>query len=457
MQTIPQVLVPVWRVIQIFQITTGLRLGLSGFIIGPYIYESFRKVCSDEDALFYTALLWAISFGLIALLEIPTGALGDTVGRVRVVLLSLFLQAVYGFLLTLLFFLNDFAMILIVGLLARLVAACFYALLSGSFSAWIVDSIREREPNFGYERLLGKGLSLRFCFSFIGGFLGITTYLYGVPYIAFLGITLFTLGCLSYCMTTMRETRSLTFLTLKQTTWPILRKQLITTIKIGVKTCQRVPIIGWFIILEAAYCLVLNIVEYLWPIALGAQFGIAKWSLHWYIMATLMSLLPAAFSYFLARKGDFAHQRNNKKTSNIVLRQWLIGSMFLAAIPVIFLGAVNASGIKSFPLFAFAVIAVFSALGIMQPVLETLISNYMPHSNAQERATILSIGSFLRGILVLLLLVPSRGTSDAMSPVGWILPASLLLTVTFVAYWRIRKHEQHHVPILIPKPQEVVL
>lgn len=439
---IPSSLKPIWRVIQVYEVSRGLTLGLSAYIIGPYFYDTFRRYGNDKEALMYVAVLLSIFFGLVALFEIPTGALGDTIGRVRVVIASTFMKVIDGLLLAAVIFFDSFIIVFILMVLTRIATALSYTLASGNFSAWVVDSIREKEPNYGYERLLARGHEYQQWATIVGSLLGIATYLHGVPYIAFISRSLIALGCVTYCIAEMEESFSLSFLSPHRRVWSAMVERMRKTMRTAFAVCNSNPQLWWLVIGVATYKYLLDVVDYLWPVAMRAQFGVTKWSPQWYMMAVFMPLSVALMARMLSRLGDRAQRLSGQRLSNRSLRYFLTGSFLLAALPVIVLGFLNSQGLFSFPMFAATILAVECTFGIVEPSFSTLVNNYLPEKNASERATILSFGSFVRSILVLLLMIPSSGPSANRSPLGWLLPAIILLLVALLTNWRLKKNEQ---------------
>ena len=71
-----------------------------------------------------------------------------------------------------------------------------------------------------------------------------------------------------------------------------------------------------------------------------------------------------------------------------------------------------------------------------------MINNYIPDSNSQERATIMSFASLFRNILIFMLAVPAGGTSGEKTVVGWALPASLLLITAIIGNFVLRNKKE---------------
>lgn len=438
---LPDAVRPIWRTVQIVKITRGLDAGLKAYILAPFLYELFRLHTNDKNALFYTALLWALFYGLMAVLEIPTGAFSDVFGRAKTVIYSLILSVIYGFTLVMLPLCNSVVLLLVVGTFSRIISAVSFTLFNGSFTAWIIDSLRDADPEFSYERILGRSHAYYSWSMIVGALLGVSAYLAGASFIAFIAGSLISLGCVTYCIGMMGESRQMVFLNLSSISPLKLIKTLVATTQSGFRVCSRVPVLWWILGAYATYNLLLNVVDFLWPVTMGAQFGTGKWSPAWYAMVLGVSLAGAFGAQFLAWAGDSVQKNTGHRMSNSMLRRWLVCSLFLASVPILILGYATDKGWISFPLFASCIMMLEITFGVVSPCVDSLINNYIPAHNAKERATILSMGGTIRGLLVLLLMVPSSGVSGMNSPVGWMIPAGILFLMAFVIGSRIKKYE----------------
>jgi len=453
MSQIPNSLKSTWRVVQVLKIIEGLFSGLILYISTPYVYQSFQNTgIGDERALFYAAFTVAFYFGMIALLEIPTGAIADTFGRVKSIIISQAMSIVYSILFVSFYFIHNFYLLLFVAVITRFLFAVSFTLNSGSFSAWLVDTMREREPGFSFERLLARGESISSFSSIVGAALGITFYLYGVAYIAYVVITLLSLGSLSYCLLSMEESSSLTFYKWEGRLFGLMCRHTIKTIKMAVQICYETKVILWHIILYTSYSSLVCVVNRLWPVAFGAQFGIHTWSWQWYLLILLLPLCAGLTEKILAHSGDRKAQKGII-TSNHTFDVWLFVSILLCVFFVFCLGFANHIGIINFPVFVITILVVETSFSIVGTVFQTLVCRHLPEKYAQERATVLSIVSGLMCFFVLISIVPARGTTDALSPVGWILPAAVVLVVTLVAQYFIRKYSNVNCENLKQQPK----
>jgi MFS family permease len=385
---------------------------------------------------------------LIAILEIPTGALADIFGRVRVITACFLLNLVYGLCLASLIFFKSTTLISTVAILSFIIRGLAFTLFNGSYSAWVADSINDVCPGLGYERLLARGYAYSWWSQMIGGVLGITLYLQGFPYVAFVIGAMICLSTATYCIAEMHETHVLRFVNVQQI-WGDATSRIYQTVRSGFKVCHQYPVLWWLLAIYA-YDLLISVLGFLWPVALGALFGSAKWSKEWYFMAFSVPMVAVLGAHLLAWLGDRRHRISGERMSNCTLRYWLIGGGLCASLPVVLLGFLTPSHVMNFATFAAVVLLVRLTAGMMEPCYNALVHNYIPTHHSRERATILSIGGMINGLLLLLLFVPSSGKTGATSPYGWILPASILMVVLFFGNLRLKKYEAEKTEAPVP-------
>lgn len=450
MISIPTSLKATWGVVKVLKIAEGLYSGLALFIATPYLYMVLENAGAGANTFFLTLVLVGVHFGLIALLEIPTGAIADTFGRVNSIILSKVASLIFCALMIVLFFFHNLVLVIIFVILARFISALHYTLLSGSFSAWLVDTMREKEPGFSFDRLLSRAQVITQFSMVVGGVFGITFYLYSVPFIAYVVMFLLQLGCLSYCLLSMVETSSLVFHKWEGRLLGLMASHTVKTIKMALSIYRNTRVILWLTIGFSSYALLLCLVNRLWPVVLGAQFGVNKWSWQWYTLALLVPLSSALAAKWLVRKGDKqAAEDQVIVTKN--LQGWFFYFIYFSVFAVLILGVANYLGTINFPLFVVAILVVESSWSIVAPVFETLVCKAMLEEHAQERATVLSIASALQCFLVFIFIVPSSGMSAALSPVSWMLPAVIVLVVGLTVHYFIRKNQKAEKEFLNPQ------
>src|SRR3989338_9358909 len=77
----------IWLVTRVVQITLGFSLGLYLYTYGIFFFEKFGGEGSPQ-ALKLTALIYMIMFFVELFAEVPTGAIGDFIGRKKTGMVS---------------------------------------------------------------------------------------------------------------------------------------------------------------------------------------------------------------------------------------------------------------------------------------------------------------------------------------------------------------------------------
>ncbi len=139
-----------WWICMIVQGAIGLANGLYLFTYGPYFYEKFGGATYPATAMLLTTILLGLRQGLVALLEVPTGALADAIGRSHVVVLSWAMRVLFFLFLALIWICHTPATSFVWRVMASIAFALSYTMFNGAFSAWCADTLRERAPHVQY-------------------------------------------------------------------------------------------------------------------------------------------------------------------------------------------------------------------------------------------------------------------------------------------------------------------
>ena len=200
----------------------GFVLGVALYIWGPLFYEQLVKVIDPAAAMSLTTLLYGVESLLISLLEIPTGALGDVLGRKWSVVTSQACQMVNLILLAFVPFCHSLELVLLVGLLAVFTFALTYTFFSGSFTAWCVDSLRQCAPDLGYEQILAPVQRRYAIAQLFGAVVGISLYALGWPSAAFMVGATLALFSMVYCMGEMEDEAGQTYISTNQVSFTLI-------------------------------------------------------------------------------------------------------------------------------------------------------------------------------------------------------------------------------------------
>ena len=134
------------------------------FIVGNWLFFALRYITAYQ-----MSILEAVSFGIGLLLEIPSGAIADLLGKKKAIQIGLFMQT-FG---SIMFVLADFSpWLLIIG---NIVIISAFAFISGSLEALAYDTLVEEKKEEKYEKVASKiGVITPIMFvitAILGGFL----------------------------------------------------------------------------------------------------------------------------------------------------------------------------------------------------------------------------------------------------------------------------------------------
>ncbi len=120
-------------------------LSVSWFIIGNWLFFALNYVSAYQ-----IGLIEAVSFGIGWLLEIPSGAIADLIGKKKTLQLALFMQT-FGSILFLLAFISPW--LLAIG---NIIIISSFAFTSGSAEALAYDSMVEKGKEQHYDMVAGR-------------------------------------------------------------------------------------------------------------------------------------------------------------------------------------------------------------------------------------------------------------------------------------------------------------
>ena len=368
----------IWSVAKVVQGVMGFTMGLYLFTWGPLFYEKLQIVSDPKLAITLTAVLIGITNFLIAFLEVPTGAIGDAVGRKKTVVWSLFCRMMFFIFLAWVPFVHSIPSIFTLGILVTVAFGFSYTFFSGTFTGWCVDSLREKAPDIGYEHLLSKAYTYNFVAQLFGGVLGVSAYLWHMPSVGFFLGAACCVGCVIYCLGEIEEVKNIQFLDRKKVSLSNITKRIGEILGVGFQVFRQSTVILALVMIFASYMFVVNIVDYLWPVYLRTRIPTELQSYYWIGLVIGILLISAAGSHSLTIWTKRWQKNNQAKTHNIILRRWLIGTCLLSALPILALSYLTKIGLDTFWFFAGAVLTVEYAYGVIAPAYETLVNNYIP-------------------------------------------------------------------------------
>ena len=432
----------IWWVVFVTGIIFGLTNGLYLYTWGPYFYTKFGGITNPATAMILTSSMQLAFSGVSTLLEIPTGAIADAVGRAHVVMLSWSFRMAFFVCLAIMWLSHSVMISFTIGMLGAVLFTIGYTFFNGAFAAWGVDWLREKAPDMNYAWISSRFYSYRSGAEIFGAMIAIWCYVKGFPYLSFcLGGVVSFLG-MAYAMIRMEEVQTLHFLSLKQVQWSTITKRIGELIGRGTQICFKKPAIFWIIFTYGSYMYLLNIVKYLWPVHLESTWGSSNVSWKWIGLVVFSLVLTTLSSRWLAWLTQRWVRSGGTPKHMVALRRIFVAAGLLSSLPILVLSYMTAIGNNSFLIFAGAITFVTFNFGIIAPCFETLVNNFIPPSESQQRATIISAGSMVRGILLGLLAIPAGGTSGEKSPIFWAIPAGLLLFSILLANHFMRRSEK---------------
>lgn len=424
----------------------GFVAGLALYIWGPLFYERLVHVTTPAAAVSFTSVLFGAEFFLVALFEVPTGAYADAVGRKWSVVWSWLCRTLNLLCLACVPLATSLSMTLALGALAVVTFALAYTFFSGSFTAWCVDQLRTTAPEVPYDRILAPAQTANSLLMFVGALVGIVAYVQGLTTGAFLLGAFVACGCLIYCLGEMEEAA------LAASRPPRGASLLAATpaemgrvVSVGVRALQRSPALLALVTIYAGFMTLNNFVTLLWPIYVRSHLPAGTQVLVWIFLAATMQLTESAGAALLARWAS--RRARSIRAHNATLRRVLLWACLSSGVAILSLSRLVALGYDQLWLVASAVGLVGLACGALMPAFETLINNYIPDSHAQTRSTILSMASLLKGLLIVVLAMPTSGPNGPQTIIGWAVPAALLLCIAMIGHVVLRR-EQTRAPAL---------
>lgn len=424
-----------WWVTLFVQIGIGITNGLYLYTWGPYLYEKFSADIQPSTAMILLTVLLGIRQGLVALLEVPTGALADTIGRVHVVILSWVARVLFFVCLAAMWFCQSVVFAFMWSVFASIAFAISYTLFNGAFSAWCAEVIREKQLNITYGWLASRFYSYQSVSIAAGGIVAVICYLHQLAFVGFIAAAFIAFCGVGYCMGKMQEVSSLHFLKTKEVQFTAITRRIGEIIGRAAQACSRTPVLFWIILTYGSYMFLLNLVVYLWPVFFKAKYGSSETLGRDWIFIVVSAQLLSTLSSRILVKLNKRWTRNGGVSSHLAgFRRIFVLTALISSASILLLSwnTFSNRGNEYF-VFPIAVIVVMLSFGIIAPCFETLVNAYIPPQEIQERATIISAGSMFRSFLVLLLAVPSGGSSGETSPINWAIPAVLLLVSVLIA------------------------
>lgn len=433
----------IWILSLIVQISVGLTIGAFEATGGAYFFDCLKNHMGMSSALLLTTGLLSFRHGLIALLEVPAGALADSIGRVKVVVMGFVLRAIFFVALAALGFSGNLSLAIFWGIIASLFWPFSYTFYTGVFTAWCIDRLGEDAPDVSYAWLVSRIQSYNLGSAPIGTAIGILFYIFNAPAYAYLIFALVCVISVIFCVLWMKEPKKLKYITYSELSISNLTARVKKVIGRGMTICKKKTVLFWLILTFGAYMALMNLVMFLWPIYFKEHLAIENNGYRWLILAVIMVSLRGISARFLVHINNRWESRRGASTYRAGFRGVMFWTSIVSAVCILILGWFVFAGWHSVIMMAIAVTAVCVGFGFILTTYETLINVYIPKENAQERATIISAGSMFRSVLAMLMAIPSGGTTSENTPIFWAIPALLLVISAVGAFISMKREDKN--------------
>ncbi len=428
----------IWQVALVVQCTLGFIFGILQYITYVFYYDKWGE-SGTALSLVVVLLIFIRIFKVI--LEVPTGALADYLGRKKTVVFAFMFRSVSSFILTWIFFVDSISITFTLALAAAFISSFAQTLYSGSFNAWIVDSVRERDIKEGHGAILAKAYSPFIVAKVIGAAIGISLYLYHRVYFAFALVCFSSIVCAAYCAVIMNETKDLAFydgkLSFKAATDRM--KDIIIN---GYQITIQAKGVFYNIIFFSFTMAVMLIVLFFWAIAMKTNFGIEKMTIYWYIVVFFSFISSYMGSKFITYLNKRYLVKSGGAIPNTKLWFWMVGTTLIMACSLIALGCITYMGYRSIVLFITVIAIINIGYGFLPPAYNTLINNYIPEKHSKERATIMSFQAMLTNMMLMIIVFPSSGNIGNNTIIAWIVPGICLMVITIIVHILMRRYQK---------------
>lgn len=427
---------------RVIMVGMGWMDGLFLYTWGPYFFDHFTGEDSTRIAITVTMILFAFRQGLVALLEVPVGALADTIGRGHTTVLSFAIRCAMFLSLALMAFCDQVYTAVFWASISSICYALNYTLFNGAFSAWCADTLRERSAETPFANLAARFRVHLAWGETLGAITAVWIYLQGFPFLGFLAGALSAYVMIGYGIAKLKEPRNVQLRPAVDRNMGTIIRDVGSRIADSLNFVKATPVIFWVVLVYGAYMFLLSLVLHLWPVYLRATTGAARLSVTWIGVTLATLVLQLAGAWCFAQLNDRWTRAPSSRVRFIRYRRVYMLSATGSAVAVLALGIWTYSHEAPLLVFTLAVGTVLFAWGWIGSCFDILVNSFIPREKAHDRATIVSAGSMVRSIITLILAVPSGGSSAETSPVGWAVPALLLLIATIGATRALRVDER---------------
>ena len=407
----------------------GIVAGGFLYIWGVFFFDLFHNLNDPQVVISFTVLLFGIYKILGALLEVPTGAIGDVLGRKWSIVISFVFALLFFATMSIIPFVSNTAIGITLAVVSILFIALSGSFISGSMTAWIVDSIRHADHKMDYGVVISSALSVSFLSQIIGAGVVVLAYLNQIISAGFSIIALVCLGCIVYILLEVEESYH-EYHTKIEISASRLMTRMGEIISVSIRAFMQSRALLGLVLVFVFFRSLYQIVDYLWPIYLKNNIPNDIRTLYWIslvvIAPTSCALGSKSVQYI---KGRFF----NKGTS--VLGDYGFGyylGIALLVTPILILSYLTYAQAPIFIFFAITIVITQFAAAMFISIYRTVINLNIPVEHSHERATIMSFAELVCSALIALIAIPSGGPSGQQTALGWAVPAILLIIVSVI-------------------------
>ena len=271
----------IWRTTMVVRGIDGAKIGCGIFIFAVFFKDKFLTMLTPAQAMTAIAALFSLFTILTTVLEVPTGAIGDIVGRKWSVVLSYASSFFYYLFMLLILLCDSLAPLIVISFFAIAFDALNATFYSGSFTAWCVDALRRAAPDVGYEQILAPAKKAYLLSLLLSGALSIWLYLHGYVVLVFLLGTIINVIAAFYCAKAMEEAKAFTRQDFKALSFAKGMQRMGEVIGVGVQLFRSSKTIVFLILIYAAYMSILHLTDYLWPVYLRSSVPLEQQQVYW--------------------------------------------------------------------------------------------------------------------------------------------------------------------------------
>ena len=428
----------VYRIASKIEAANGFGLTLYICVLGPFFYNYFKEFMSEGQAVSLSALIFGIRSLFMALFEIPTGVIGDSIGRKKTIVWSLCFNSIFFLTLSLIPFVTSKIFVIVLAILSQFFYAIAKTFYSGTFQAWCVDTFRENNEGKNYGELISRIEIWNGVGQIVGAVLGVVTFFFGYVYLGFGAGALILSLMIPYSLAEIHDEENIDYIDVKKANLSEIFKKFGETLQYGLKIFSRSQKILSTVLFSSGIITLSALLSYLWPVYVNSNYsGLPKlWMwLGLVVSMLLFTILGSKISEIISKKYNHLHRVEFDK--KIVMIISIAAIVMTGAVFVMSLA--TKGGWDSFALLVMTIFVAEFAVGIAYPMVSTLLNHAIPEGHANQRSTVLSISSLLKSAMMAALAYPTGGESGSQTAASWYIPALVLFLATFFLLYQYYK------------------